>query len=68
MKTRLKTALDEKRDFEIEYLQLQKNYLKAKNAAKLGKDGELIQSQLNAAKSDVAAMQQKVDGPAIRDL
>ena len=32
MKTRLKDALDEKRDFEIEYLQLQKNYIKLKNA------------------------------------
>ena len=34
MKTRLKTALDEKRDFEIEFLQLQKNYLKLKNTEK----------------------------------
>ena len=32
MKSRLKEALDEKRDFEVEYLQLQKNYLKVKNA------------------------------------
>ena len=32
MKARLKEALDDKRDFEIEYLQLQKNYLRTKNA------------------------------------
>ena len=31
MKSRLKETLDEKRDFEIEYLQLQKNYIKLKN-------------------------------------
>ena len=31
MKVRLKEALDEKRDFEIEYLQLQKNYIRTKN-------------------------------------
>lgn len=34
MKNRLKEALDEKRDFEIEFLSLQKNYLKMKNAPK----------------------------------
>ena len=34
MKGRLKAALDEKRDFEIEFLQLQKNFLKAKNTEK----------------------------------
>jgi len=34
MKNRLKEALDEKRDFEIEFLSLQKNYLKLKNAPK----------------------------------
>ena len=34
MKNRLKEALDEKRDFEIEFLSLQKNYLKMKNALK----------------------------------
>lgn len=34
MKGRLKEALDEKRDFEIEFLSLQKNFLKAKNEAK----------------------------------
>ena len=31
MKARLKEALDDKRDFEIEYLQLQKNFLRTKN-------------------------------------
>ena len=31
MRQRLKDALDEKRDFEIEYLQLQKNYVRMKN-------------------------------------
>ena len=34
MKGRLKEALDEKRDFEIEFLQLQKNFLRLKNAPK----------------------------------
>ena len=32
MKDRLKEALDDKRDFEIEFLQLQKNYLRVKNS------------------------------------
>ena len=32
MKGRLKETLDEKRDFEIEYLSLQKNFVKARNA------------------------------------
>ena len=31
MKGRLKEALDEKKEFEIELLQLQKNYLKTRN-------------------------------------
>ena len=34
MKNRLKEALDEKKEFEIEFLQLQKNYLKVRNQAK----------------------------------
>ena len=34
MKVRLKEALDEKRDTEIELLQAQKNYVRAKNEAK----------------------------------
>ena len=34
MKTRLKETLDEKKEFEMEYLQLQKNYLKTKNQLK----------------------------------
>lgn len=33
MKTRLKEALDEKTEFEIEFLQLQKNFLRVKNQA-----------------------------------
>ena len=38
MKTRLKEALDEKKDIEIEFLQLQKNFLKAKNEIKMLKE------------------------------
>ena len=38
MKSKLKEALEDKKDFEIEFLQLQKNYLKAKNENKLLKD------------------------------
>ena len=38
MKTRLKDTLDEKKEFEIEYLGLQKNFLKTKNENKLLKD------------------------------
>ena len=34
MKGRLKEALDDKKEFEIEFLQLQKNYLKTRNQAK----------------------------------
>ena len=34
MKSRLKEALDDKKEFEIEFLQLQKNYLKVRNQAK----------------------------------
>ena len=34
MKGRLKDALEEKKEFEIEFLQLQKNYLKTRNQAK----------------------------------
>ena len=34
MKVRLKEALDEKRDTEIELLQAQKNYVRAKNETK----------------------------------
>ncbi len=40
MKGRLKEALDEKRDFEIEFLQLQKNYLRLKNAPKPAQQSE----------------------------
>ena len=47
MKTRLKTALDEKRDFEIEFLQLQKNYLKLKNTEK-----ELRAQERQSSKAD----------------
>lgn len=32
MKSRLKEALEDKNEFEIEYLQLQKNYMRLKNA------------------------------------
>ena len=32
MRSRLKEALEDKRDFEIEYLQLQKNFMRLKNA------------------------------------
>ena len=39
MKGRLKEALDEKRDFEIEYLQLQKNYVKMKQQAQQAASG-----------------------------
>ena len=34
MKIRLKETLDDKRDIEIELLQLQKNYVRTKNDAK----------------------------------
>ena len=34
MKSRLKEALDDKKEFEIEFPQLQKNYLKVRNQAK----------------------------------
>jgi len=34
MKSRLKETLEEKRDFEIEYFSLQKNFIKAKNDSK----------------------------------
>ena len=47
MKGRLKETLDEKRDFEIEFLQLQKNYLKTKNSEK-----ELQSNKREASRSD----------------
>lgn len=47
MKGRLKEALDEKRDFEIEFLQLQKNYLKIK-----GTEKELREKDRQESKAD----------------
>ena len=43
---RLTVALDEKREIEVERLQLQKNYLRAKNEAKH------LREQLYAAQKD----------------
>ena len=63
LKDRLKQALDEKRDFEIEFLQLQKNYLKTKNENKSLKENgsDDIQNQLKAAKADVEKMKKKLN-------
>lgn len=38
MKGRLKEALDEKKDFEIEFLQLQKNFVRKNNELKKARE------------------------------
>jgi uncharacterized protein (DUF3084 family) len=62
MKTRLKTTLDEKRDFEIEFLQLQKNFLKVKNENKHLKEinGEELKQELAKAQSEIEDMKKKL--------
>ena len=47
MKSRLKETLDEKRDFEIEFLSLQKNYLKAKNESKANASSAADQEKIH---------------------
>ncbi len=63
MKGRLKEALEEKKDFEIEFLQLQKNYLKTKNENKLLKDNNSngLTEQLKTAKAEVEAMKKRLN-------
>ena len=62
MKQRLKEALDDKRDFEIEYLQLQKNYLRLKNAQPANPAAPAEKSKEDQAKMNkLIAAQQKAD-------
>jgi len=63
MKSKLREALEDKKDFEIEFLQLQKNYLKAKNENKLLKDNNSdgLTAQLKAAKTEIDTMKKRLN-------
>ena len=47
MKSRLKETLEEKREFEIEYFSLQKNFLKVKNDSKVKPTSDVDKEQMN---------------------
>ena len=61
MKSRLKEALDDKKEFEIEFLQLQKNYLKVRNQAKDISESKKTQSADSDRMYQLIAAQAKAE-------
>ena len=60
MKGKLKEALDDKKDFEMEYLQLQKNFLRVKNAAPAKVSDEQADQQKPATAEDRKKLNQLI--------
>ena len=66
MKTRLKDSLEEKKEFEIEFLQLQKNFLKIKNENKTLKENAPSLDELERLRHEVDRLR-KAQGNAKDD-
>jgi tryptophan synthase beta subunit len=58
MKKRLKEALDDKRDFEMEFLQLQKNFVGTRNKLKAAQESSTDPAELERLRTELERAKQ----------